>query len=422
MTMLPSQNGKQQNNNNRSSGDYVFYSNTTTTTTRTTTSAMNQVEVEGGYNCLLGSEFVVRRSHMATEAEEESSSRLNNTTNNNEAEAEPGGSTSKEEEEEGPNNNNNNTIITTTTNNNNNNWLQLSIGFHQSSTIKRDLTIDRTGSGLVELDLLPSQPATNFPAVASGRGCEGSGSLGGCLVLEQTTSSSMSMAMGSGGPISSTNISSSTFGHQEMMNMNWAFGPLLPHPMPIMPSSNSSFITTPLIPNSSSSNSSSSHSSLRPPLLAPYNFPTPFHHFPSSSSTSAFDQYYDVAGAGPSSDVTVRVVDPPRRPHSGIWFMLQASQNQAKEPFLPQIPKNYLRIKDGRMTVRLLLKYLVSKLRLESESEIEITCRGQQLLPFLTLQHVRDNIWSPRDTTRALLSDSSTTDHVMVLHYGRSTT
>ncbi|OIW07314.1 hypothetical protein TanjilG_11948 [Lupinus angustifolius] len=73
------------------------------------------------------------------------------------------------------------------------------------------------------------------------------------------------------------------------------------------------------------------------------------------------------------------------------------------------------------MTIRLLLKYLVSKLRVENESEIEITCRGQQLLPFLTLQHVRDNIWTLRDTTRTLLSDSSSTmDHVMVLHYGRS--
>ncbi|KAL5082753.1 hypothetical protein RYX36_011174, partial [Vicia faba] len=41
-----------------------------------------------------------------------------------------------------------------------------------------------------------------------------------------------------------------------------------------------------------------------------------------------------------------------------------------KEPFLPQIPKNYLRIKDGRMTVRLLMKYLVNKLKLENESEI----------------------------------------------------
>ncbi|VVB14341.1 unnamed protein product [Arabis nemorensis] len=39
------------------------------------------------------------------------------------------------------------------------------------------------------------------------------------------------------------------------------------------------------------------------------------------------------------------------------------------EPFLPQIPKSYLRIKDGKMTVRLLMKYLVNKLRLEHESQ-----------------------------------------------------
>ncbi|XP_010249168.2 PREDICTED: uncharacterized protein LOC104591821 isoform X2 [Nelumbo nucifera] len=118
--------------------------------------------------------------------------------------------------------------------------------------------------------------------------------------------------------------------------------------------------------------------------------------------------------AGPSSDV--RVVEAPPRTQSGVWFILQASQNQAREPFLPQIPKSYLRIKDGRMTVRLLMKYLVNKLKLENESEVEITCRGQQLLPSLTLQHVRDNIWSSRDAF-TLLSDSSTTDHVMILHY-----
>ncbi|GFY99925.1 hypothetical protein Acr_13g0013250 [Actinidia rufa] len=56
--------------------------------------------------------------------------------------------------------------------------------------------------------------------------------------------------------------------------------------------------------------------------------------------------------------------------------------------------------------------------------KIEITCRGQQLLPFLTLQHVRDNIWSsPRDAVTTLLSDSSTTtttSHIMLLHYART--
>ncbi|KAJ4973399.1 hypothetical protein NE237_006573 [Protea cynaroides] len=125
--------------------------------------------------------------------------------------------------------------------------------------------------------------------------------------------------------------------------------------------------------------------------------------------------------AGPSSGSNVRVIDAPSRPQSGVWFVLQASQNQTKEPFLPQIPRSFLRIKDGRMTVRLLMKYLVNKLRLDSESEVEITCRGQQLLPLMTLQHVRDNIWSSSRDTVTLLPDSSTTDHVMILHYGRST-
>ncbi|KAF8400040.1 hypothetical protein HHK36_015914 [Tetracentron sinense] len=130
--------------------------------------------------------------------------------------------------------------------------------------------------------------------------------------------------------------------------------------------------------------------------------------------------YQGVDVAGLTSNINV--VDAPWRPHSGVWFILQSSQKQAKEPFLPQIPKSYLRIKNGRMTVRLLKKYLINKLKLDSESEIEITCSGQELLPSTTLQHVRDNIWGRRREWdgAALLADSSTTDHVMVLHYGRT--
>ncbi|KAL1550495.1 hypothetical protein AAHA92_18450 [Salvia divinorum] len=82
-------------------------------------------------------------------------------------------------------------------------------------------------------------------------------------------------------------------------------------------------------------------------------------------------QLYDVA-APPD----FRVVQPPRRPHSGVWFMLQASHNQEREPFLPQISKSYLRIKDGRMTIRLVIKYLVNKLSLEDESELNPIISG----------------------------------------------
>ncbi|KAK9104055.1 hypothetical protein Scep_020899 [Stephania cephalantha] len=199
----------------------------------------------------------------------------------------------------------------------------------------------------------------------------------------------------------------------------------------------------------------------------PYSRPNTWNSIPSSSSLlppSLMGSYYGrttttfhhpslglgMAGAIASD---MRVIDAPQRPHSGVWFVLQASQNQSKEPFLPQIPKNYLRIKDGRITVRVLMKYVANKLRLSSESEmddaslvkgkvyimevvgstskikvynyVEITCRGQQLLPYLTLQHIRDHIWNTtrREVIVTLLPHSSTTttDHIMVLHYGRST-
>ncbi|XP_008791058.3 protein LAX PANICLE 2 [Phoenix dactylifera] len=123
--------------------------------------------------------------------------------------------------------------------------------------------------------------------------------------------------------------------------------------------------------------------------------------------------------AGGEIRADIRVVSPPPRPQTGIWFVLQAAQNQGREPFLPQIPKSYLRIKDGRMTVGLLMKYLVNKLGLEDESEVEITCRGQLLLPYLSLQHVRDSIWCLGEAVR-LLPDSPSTNHVMTLEYGRS--
>nr|XP_029116621.1 uncharacterized protein LOC105061399 isoform X2 [Elaeis guineensis] len=66
---------------------------------------------------------------------------------------------------------------------------------------------------------------------------------------------------------------------------------------------------------------------------------------------------------------TMRVVSPPPRRQTGVWFVLQPAQNQEKGPFLPQISKSYLRIKDGRMTVRLLMKYLADKLGLDDETQ-----------------------------------------------------
>ncbi|ESQ41269.1 hypothetical protein EUTSA_v10015692mg, partial [Eutrema salsugineum] len=117
---------------------------------------------------------------------------------------------------------------------------------------------------------------------------------------------------------------------------------------------------TPFVPQNLVQSSSSS-ASLMMPYMGPYFGRSNFQQQLIGNNINP-----DVV-AGPSS--SFRVIDPPRRPHSGIWFLLQASQNQTREPFLPQIPKSYLRIKDGKMTVRLLMKYLVNKLRLEHESQ-----------------------------------------------------
>ncbi|XAR64340.1 hypothetical protein NMG60_11024644 [Bertholletia excelsa] len=258
-------------------------------------------------------------------------------------------------------------------------WLQLGIGAGHVTTTRDDDVVNNNNKpnrvdprpGLVELDLMPpggssSQqvmrplPLPIPPVFHVSRPTSGYGA--SSLFLQHPGTSSV------------------------FQEMNWAVRPV-PRNIGI----------------AAACSPSSSSSSLMPTGLY---FSRPFPLQPA----------VDVAG----SSSELRIVDPPRRSHSGIWFVLQASENQVKEPFLPQIPKNYLRIKDGRMTVRLLMKYLVNKLRLDSESEIEITCRGQRLLPFLTLQHVRDNIWTtPRDAV-ILLPDSSPKDHVMVLHYARS--
>ncbi|XP_051116436.1 protein LAX PANICLE 2 [Andrographis paniculata] len=156
------------------------------------------------------------------------------------------------------------------------------------------------------------------------------------------------------------------------------------------------------------------------PAMIPLSIASPSSLMASAAALPAPPYLHFPLAAPPGVDF--RVIQPPRRPHSGIWFMLQASQNQDKEPFLPQISKSYLRIKDGKMTIRLVIKYLVNKLRLQNESEIEIRCKGQRLQPSLTLQHVRDNIWSsaPRDNFVILPPNSSTAHHIMVLHYSRT--
>ncbi|KAK8915903.1 hypothetical protein KSP39_PZI023231 [Platanthera zijinensis] len=139
---------------------------------------------------------------------------------------------------------------------------------------------------------------------------------------------------------------------------------------------------------------------------------------PAAASTS-----YGAAGErfgrrNETSGSDLRVVAEPQRQRSGVWVALRPAENQVNEPFLPQLPKSFLRIKNERMTVRLLMRYLANKLGLHDESEVEITCRRQQLQPYATLEDVRDQIWCA-SASEAPGPASPAVDHVMKLYYSR---
>ncbi|MED6145419.1 hypothetical protein PIB30_025056 [Stylosanthes scabra] len=79
----------------------------------------------------------------------------------------------------------------------------------------------------------------------------------------------------------------------------------------------------------------------------------------------------------------------------GLWFTLRPSTNRGGEA-LPQIPKAYIRVRDENMTVFMVKKYLVRKLGLSNEAEVDISCMGESLSHIQTLKQVRDAVWIPR--------------------------
>ncbi|XP_008456088.1 E3 ubiquitin protein ligase DRIP2-like isoform X5 [Cucumis melo] len=111
------------------------------------------------------------------------------------------------------------------------------------------------------------------------------------------------------------------------------------------------------------------------------------------------------------------------RRNSPIWFTLIASEDSFRKGGfpLPQISTPYLRIKDGKMPVSSIQKYLVKKLDLKSEAEVEILCRGQPVLPTQQLQNLVDLWFRTASTAKKVPASvgSSAKDFVMVLSYCR---
>ncbi|CAH8264259.1 unnamed protein product [Arabidopsis lyrata] len=109
------------------------------------------------------------------------------------------------------------------------------------------------------------------------------------------------------------------------------------------------------------------------------------------------------------------------RRNGHVWFSLVASNNQEGEASLPQIPANYLRIKDGNIPVSFIQKYLMRKLDLKSEAEVEIKCMGEPVIPTLQL-HSLVELWletTSKHQRVAASIGSSAKEFVMVLVYSR---
>ncbi|GMI93136.1 hypothetical protein HRI_002982900 [Hibiscus trionum] len=111
------------------------------------------------------------------------------------------------------------------------------------------------------------------------------------------------------------------------------------------------------------------------------------------------------------------------RPHPGLWFTLQSYTNRKGEA-LPQIPKAYIRVKDENVTIFMVKKYLVTKLGLSNEAEVEIWCMGQKLMQTQTLKQVRDCVWLPSFVEsdsfhNYSLQSNCVNNHLMSLCYGR---
>ncbi|KAL9394874.1 hypothetical protein Peur_014159 [Populus x canadensis] len=130
--------------------------------------------------------------------------------------------------------------------------------------------------------------------------------------------------------------------------------------------------------------------------------------------------FNDVSGI--SSPAVLHTAAAKQERRSGpVWFSLLASEEQEGDASLPQIPSSYLRLKDGNVPVSFIQKYLVKKLDLTSEVEVEIRCMGRPVIPTLLLCNLVDQ-WlqaAPKPEQVPVSAGSSAKDFVMVLAYAR---
>ncbi|KAL8148897.1 hypothetical protein AgCh_006051 [Apium graveolens] len=104
-----------------------------------------------------------------------------------------------------------------------------------------------------------------------------------------------------------------------------------------------------------------------------------------------------------------------------VWCSLVASKDLEDYRSLPQIPASSLRIKDEGTSVSFIQKYLMRKLDIPSEDEVEIRCRGEPVIPTLQLYKLIE-LWLQTISTSEKISatiGSSAEEFVIVLGYAR---
>ncbi|XP_062214318.1 E3 ubiquitin protein ligase DRIP2-like isoform X2 [Phragmites australis] len=103
-----------------------------------------------------------------------------------------------------------------------------------------------------------------------------------------------------------------------------------------------------------------------------------------------------------------------------LWFYLVAAFDQKGQPPLSQVPAKFLRIKDVDLPASFIQKYLVQKLNLSSESEVELLCGGKPVSPGMTLHDLAD-CWldkGPKGRVRSSVGTPAT-GFVATVFYGR---
>ncbi|OEL19494.1 E3 ubiquitin protein ligase DRIP2 [Dichanthelium oligosanthes] len=110
-----------------------------------------------------------------------------------------------------------------------------------------------------------------------------------------------------------------------------------------------------------------------------------------------------------------------KRKLRALWFHLVAAFDQKGEPPLPQVPTKFLRIRDVDLPASFIQKYLVQKLNLSSEAEVDILCGGKPVSPGMTLHDLAD-CWLDRGQKGRVQSSVGTpaAGFIAKVFYGRS--